>query len=1223
MAVSKTLLDLLSSASMNPAEPFSLLAEGLPLLVWAATSDGRMVYANQRWLEYAGIDRAQLGGWSWNHLVHSDDLPRSLEQWSDATAALETLEIKHRLRRSDGQYRWFRVRVEPILGQARQLAGWLGTCVESEDPQRENRLPEYVSEHAPGHVSESVSQRPDVSIPEDEAVAGRLGPLDHHDDLAERQRVEEELRQSEARFRVLAEAAPSIAVMMDADGQSGFANSRWEEYFGISFSEACRRSWHGTIHPEDMPRVLQRWAECTAIGEPFEVEYRLPRKDGELRWHLSRFLPLRNDAGSVTAWCGTITDIHELKVAERDLAATRERLELALSAGEVATWIWEIPEDHLYADHNLAMFFNISGDDVCGGPLEAYLRAVQPEDRDGLTRLIQSVIDGSGSDNYEAEYRVTGLDGVTRWVLARGRVQRDPDGRAIRLPGVVLDITDRKRAEAEAESQRRMLDAVLDALPVGVLISNKDGSLLRDNAANRAIWGFPPETRCWEQYDQWVGYWPDSGRRIQAHEWAMARALLNGETVVGELVECERFDNGQRRYFLNNAAPVRDADGQVIGGVVAELDVTEQREAEQALRGTEERLRLHVDNSPLAVVEWDADFRVRSWTGEAERMFGWSADEVLGKQPTDWAFVHEEDATDVAQIIQGLMSGEVSRNVSPNRNYCKNGEVLYCEWYNSVLRDEDGRLRSVLSLVHDVTVRQHTEMMLRESEERFRTLADNISQFAWMADENGWVFWYNQRWYDYTGTTLEQMQGWGWTMVHHPDHVERVVKRIQHSWDTGEVWEDEFPLRGRDGSYRWFLSRALPIRDENGKIVRWFGTNTDITDQRNAQDELRKLAARLSEADRRKDEFLATLAHELRNPLAPIRTGLELMKRSGNDPVLREEVRGTMERQTEQLVRLVDDLLDVSRITLGRLKLKRNRVMVQDVIHRAVETARPLVDEARHELRLTIPEKPSFVQGDPHRLAQVLSNLLNNAVRYTPSGGRIALAVAEREGEVVITVQDNGIGVPPAMLDQIFEMFTQVESDSDATPSGLGIGLTLAKSLVELHGGRIRVDSPGAGRGCTFGIHLPATDPPVSMAPSKPSTSERGTVKQRVLVVDDNDAAAKMLTLLIASQGHEVYTAHDGEQAVQFAADHQPHVILMDIGMPRMNGYEAARRIRQQPRGNQIRLIALTGWGQEEDKRRTKEAGFDYHLVKPPEPAKLYELLAWSPQAPSHEAPQT
>ncbi len=354
------------------------------------------------------------------------------------------------------------------------------------------------------------------------------------------------------------------------------------------------------------------------------------------------------------------------------------------------------------------------------------------------------------------------------------------------------------------------------------------------------------------------------------------------------------------------------------------------------------------------------------------------------------------------------------------------------------------------------------------------------------------------------------------------------------------------------------------------------------------------------------------MAHELRSPLAPIRNGLEIMRLSGGRREAVEKARGMMERQLGQLVRLVDDLLDVSRISRGKLELRKERVDLAVVLNNAVETCRPLIDSNGHKLTVGMPAQPVFVDADVTRLAQAFANLLSNAAKYSERGGRIALTAERQGGDAVVSVKDGGVGIPPDMLPKIFEMFTQVDRTLERSQGGLGIGLTLVKKLVDMHGGSVEAKSDGDGRGSEFVVRLPMASAAVREV--KPSSEEDEPAcpsgQCRILVADDNEDAADSLAMMLQIMGNEVRTTNDGLQAVEAAEAFRPDVILLDIGMPKLNGYEVCRRIREQPGGKKVVLIALTGWGQEQDKRRSQEAGFDHHMVKPVDPAALEKLLA-------------
>ena len=403
-----------------------------------------------------------------------------------------------------------------------------------------------------------------------------------------------------------------------------------------------------------------------------------------------------------------------------------------------------------------------------------------------------------------------------------------------------------------------------------------------------------------------------------------------------------------------------------------------------------------------------------------------------------------------------------------------------------------------------------------------------------------------------------------------------------------------------DGSVAFVQNDVEPLYDSHGNVCGCVSVIVDMTERRQVESVLR-------ETHRRKDEFLATLSHELRNPLAPIRNALEVLHRTGDEPALKERALAILGRQLHQLVRLTDDLLDVSRITTDRLELRRARIDMRTVIASAVETTQPLIDAAAHTLTIDLPQQPLWVDADFTRMAQAFANLLNNAAKYTDRGGRISVAATAEGGTVITTVSDTGIGISPELMPRIFDMFMQAERISDGGQSGLGIGLTLARRLVELHGGRIDASSEGRGKGTTFVVRMPQSTAP----DDRPAgvVAPRVPVSGRVLVAEDIPDAAEMLRMMLETMGHEVRVAADGVQAVAIARTFVPQIALLDIGMPRMNGYDAARQIRADL-GAAVVLVALTGWGQDEDQARARDAGFDYHLTKPADPAVVERMIA-------------
>jgi two-component system CheB/CheR fusion protein len=531
-------------------------------------------------------------------------------------------------------------------------------------------------------------------------------------------------------------------------------------------------------------------------------------------------------------------------------------------------------------------------------------------------------------------------------------------------------------------------------------------------------------------------------------------------------------------------------------------------------------------------------------------------------------------------------------------------------------RSADDRIEGIVITFVDITSRRNAADALHNQEQQFRALVEQIQDYAiFMTDIDGRATTWNEGVKRVLG--FEQAEFIGRNVsssIFTPEDQARGVpeRELAEAAATGKASNDRWMQR-KDTTVFWATGITTALRDEKDKLLGFMKVMRDQTEQKNLESELRHAAAELAEASRRKDEFLATLAHELRNPLAPIRTGIEVVKHNQGDPVAIAEACGVIDRQSEQLVMLVDDLLDVSRITRGVFQLRLRRVELATIVRNAIEAAEPFIADKDHRLQVDLSEEAICLDADAARLAQVLANLLVNATKYTPPGGDIWLSTFQRGKEVVISVRDSGIGIPSEKLAYIFEMFAQIER-REQDYLGLGIGLTLAKRLVELHGGRIDVRSEGSGKGSEFCVTMPLPHDLAKVAAGDSGAEESHSVtvakKLRVLVVDDNLSATKMLEKLIKGMGHDVHTAHDGVQGVAAADQFRPNLVIMDIGMPNMNGYEAARHIRQQAWGQNIKLVALTGWGQEEDRRNTKEAGFDHHLVKPASFQALKAILA-------------
>jgi PAS domain S-box-containing protein len=916
-----------------------------------------------------------------------------------------------------------------------------------------------------------------------------------------------------------------------------------------------------------------------------------------------------------------------------------------------------------------------------------------------------------------------------------------------------------------AESEQRM-GAVLDAALDCVISIDGDGNIVAWNPAAEATFGYRREQALGQNMAELII--PPEMRA--AHQAGIARYLATGDgPLLAQRVEMVAMRASGETFPAELAiVAIPSGGGPLFTGYLR--DITDRKRAENELRASQQRFQSFMQRSPAAAYIKDAEGRYVFVNRLLEEHFERPLADWLGR--TDFDIFPAGDARQYRQNDQQVLASSESAQfvetaVRPD------GPRYYLS-FKFPLEDERGaRLLAGMSL--DITLQRQAQESLRESEARFRQLADAMPQIVYVNGPGGKVEYLNQRWREFTGLdTPDDLAA-----LIHPEDLGEVIGRYRDAEERRADFECEFRLRRRDGEYRWYLTRAVPVVDGESRVVKWYGTSTDIDDTKRAEqtatfladtsatlaelsdpdstlkkvaglavphfadwctvdmlqpdgslrrlaaahidpakmelaDELHRryppdpaaprgvwniartgqseivseiteelleastadaevlrivrelglksyigvpLAARgktlgvitfiaaesgrrygpadlavaedlarraavaienaylygaLREEDRRKDEFLATLAHELRNPLAPLRNGLQVMKLLGHEPETTEQVREMMERQVEHLVRLVDDLLDVSRVSRGKIELRKERIALSTAIVSALETCESSIKQHGHELTVALPAEPIYVDADKTRLAQAICNVLHNAAKYTDPGGKISLSVERQIEEAVVRIRDSGVGIPAAMLPKIFDLFTQVDRSLEKSQGGLGIGLTLVRRLVELHGGRVEAHSAGPGLGSEFVIRLPVARAAIQGAACNADVEApvRSIVARRILVVDDNTDAADSLAIMLRILGHEARTAHDGLEAVATAADFRPDMIFLDIGMPRLNGYDACRRIREHAWGRNPFIVALTGWGQEEDKRRSEEAGFDSHLVKPVAPAALNELLA-------------
>jgi PAS domain S-box-containing protein len=563
---------------------------------------------------------------------------------------------------------------------------------------------------------------------------------------------------------------------------------------------------------------------------------------------------------------------------------------------------------------------------------------------------------------------------------------------------------------------------------------------------------------------------------------------------------------------------------------------------------------------------------------------------------------------------------EAARRVREERDFSirvrktTDDEIGYLvDTFNAML-DEVGRRSAELTesnaaLSREIAERRELEDARLESEARFRVLADDAPVLIWITEPHGCVF-VNREYRQYTGRTLEQMRGDGWLETVHPDDVENTARAFHAAAERKAHYQMEHRLRRADGAYRWFKSVGTPRLRSDGRLIHYVGSSFDINEIKENIAELDLAHEALREADRRKDEFLAVLSHELRNPLNPVRNAAAVLRLSSDrsQVVWAAEV---IDRQSRQLARLLDDLLDAARITQGKLELRKQRVALSAIVAMAVETTRSLFEANEQKLDITLPADPIYLDADTSRMSQVLGNILNNAAKYTDRRGRVGLTASRKDGKVAISVKDSGSGIAAADLPHVFDLFMQARAHSARAAGGMGIGLALVKVLVEMHGGTVEARSEGPGKGSEFIITLPA------YAGLQTSSMEPGALSfpaaarpLKVLIADDVADSVQSMAMVLRALNHDVHVAHDGSEALEVARKVQPDVAVLDIGMPGLTGYEVATRLRLHPWGKRMTLIALTGWGQNRDLMLAKQAGFDHHMTKPADSALLARYLA-------------
>ena len=1011
------------------------------------------------------------------------------------------------------------------------------------------------------------------------------------------------------RHEAMVGSSPDAIFALQRDGKITDWNAAASRLFHYTAQEAIGQDFHLIFSPERLDegeRVLRRalrgdtvhFDTCcvTKVGDQVEVSF-----------GVSPVSSLDGDIGVIIVTARDITERRQVEEARR---ASEERWKLGAAVAGLALARIDYSRDCNHLSAEAARLFGF-GDGPVTLPREAIHAMFHPLDRTELLRRVEAALDPIGPGWFDMDHRILLPNQETRWLRVRKQVFFD-DASGCRAPShailAAFDITLEKTATESLRQSEEFVRVVLDLLPQEVVVLDADGTVI---AVNEAWRSFGLENGGGGLTGLSVGAnYLDVCRSSATAGDTDARVTLEGlEALIAEHSDtfmaeypCDGLEG--KRWFVMHAARLKSGPGAVI---LSHTEITDQKKAEEAMRESEQRFRALAEMSPDAILVAVDDRYVYANLAAVKLLGANGAEEIIGRTPydvVDPAF-HEifRERIRLAReekLTMPLMEYRWRRllDKAPINVEVATGPIAW-----------DGK-PAVQAVARDITERSRAEVALRQSEERFRAIFDFAATGIAIIEWDGRIAHCNPAYCRLLGYSEHELKGIPSLDLVHPDDRaanQSEVQRIKNQLTTRFEIENRY-LR-KDGQSVWVRKFLSCLCDDTGEPAYLLILVNDITEQR-------KMAQALRDADRRKDEFLAMLAHELRNPLAPIRNAVYVLQKSDNIVSEASErsrsLLAMVERQIDHLVHLVDDLLEVSRITSGKIQLKKENSDLAAILRHAVETSEPHVHARGHKLTVELPSSPVTLDADPVRLAQVFANLLNNSAKYTDPGGRICLRAELKGDEVIVHVQDNGMGISAEMLPNVFDLFSQSGGAVGRAEGGLGIGLALARSLVQLHGGHLGVSSDGPGQGSEFLVCLPL-QPGLSGATRADGDNIALDPRWRILVIDDDRSVADSFAMLLGCLGASARVAYRGDAALGVVAEFRPQLVFVDIGMPGLDGYETARQIRQMPEGKCLVLVALTGWGQERDRLRAIEAGFDHHFVKPISVDALEKILASRP----------
>ncbi|AFZ30628.1 multi-sensor hybrid histidine kinase [Gloeocapsa sp. PCC 7428] len=1193
-----------SEAILQESETrFRTLADNMAQFAWMADETGWIFWYNQRWFDYTGTTLEEMQGWGWQQVHHPEHVDRVVERIRHCFETGEVWEDTFPLRGHDGQFRWFLSRAMPIHNDRGEVVRWFGT----------------------------------------------------NTDITDRLEIEAALRDRENMLGGIVGSITDALMMFDNDWRYTFVNEEFLHRIGMSLTDVLGQNvWE--LFPDAVGNTAYTQLH-RAMAERIPVEYEVFYEPYH-RWYSDKAYPTPD--GGLTVYSQDITD---RKQAEIELQISQERLQLALSSAKLGMWFWDIEPDTLIWTERCKALFGLPLDDSAIAYAD-FMAVLHPDDRERTHEAVVRAIEERA--DYDIEYRAVWQDGSVHWIASKGSCVFDAAGKAVRMNGVVIDIDDRKQAEENLRDREAQLASEASAL---VRLNEASSRLWRKLSLSEGLQemlvatiellGADMGNIQLLDADQGIlriavqqGFkqdFLDFFREVSAEDdSACGRTLRSGERTIIEDVETDApfapFRPVARAagYRAVQSTPLMGRDGILLGMLSTHwrsphrpseqdlrrldlyvrqaADFIESIRAETALRESEELLSSTFSGVEGAItvseVLADDEFRFLSanrvcveWSGvPLEKWIGSRSQDILSPQEAEAVCERYRSAVRTGQVVK-----------YEERLTLPAGEI----WtYTAVtpLRDPDGRITRVVATSIDITERKQAEAALRESEENLQAALEGGQMGAWAWNPMTNTTTRDRRVLELFGLDSEATMGDTTPIFDriHPDDRSSVIAALEAAQQPGGEYRAEFRVLLPDGKTRWLAGAGRARFNAQGRATRVYGVNFDITERQQAAQEREQLLEReqtareqAEAANRIKDEFLAVLSHELRSPLNPILGWSKLLQKGNLNPAKTKTALATIERNAQLQAQLIDDLLDIARILRGKLSLNEAAVDLGVVISSALETVRLAAEAKALHVKVNLPTQVRTAMGDAGRLQQVVWNLLSNAVKFTPQGGQITVALTQSESYAQIQVTDTGKGIHPDFLPYVFEHFRQEDGATTRKFGGLGLGLAIARQIVELHGGTIAVESAGEGQGATFTVQLPLAPLTDQQPPSESASIEIEDLSGiRIWVVDDEIDSREFVAFVLEQAGANVASFSSGIEVLQAIEQTIPDLIVSDIGMPEMDGYMLLQQIRSSDQGRHIPAIALTAYAGEFDRQQALQAGFQQHIAKPVEPAQIVTSVA-------------